>query len=214
MFDIRDLSNTALALIIIMVLASVVTVHALTVPGPKKLELKFDRVIQFYIDPNMTFSMFPGDIQVGVGDTFIVTCAIGNVKDMYAWEVYVRYDPVVLECLGASFSSDYVFSSKVTVSGALANYDNVDFPAGPLQRVDNVEGWVLAGDSLLGVDSPTFYGSGVLCQIKFKAISSGSTQLALLQDPSLDITSFILNFPLEHITSPSPYFTNVYVAFK
>jgi hypothetical protein len=214
MFDIRDFSNTALALIVIMVLASVVTVHALTVPGAKKVEFEFESVMQLTIDPTMTFSMLPEDVHVGVGDTFIVTFAIGNVKDMYAWQVFVRYDPAMLECLGASLSSDYVLSSKVTVSGALTSYDSAEFPPGPLQRVDNVEGWILAGDCLLGADQPTFYGSGGLCHIKFKAISSGSSRLALLQDITEDFVTFTLNFDLEHITSSSSYFSNVYAAPK
>jgi len=212
MVDIRDLSNTAIALIIVMLFASVLTVRALTIqsPEPEKFELK--GVTRMTIDPKMTYTMLPNEVHVKDGETFIETFFIQNVEDMYAWQVYVRYDPTVLECLGVSLSSDYLLSSKVTVSGALTSYDSVDFPSGPLQKVDNSEGWVLAGDCLLGADQADFQGSGTLCQIHFKAISPGASPLVLSNDIKQTFQTYILNFDLTPITSSSPIFSDVFVA--
>jgi hypothetical protein len=209
--DIRDLSNTSIALIIIMLFASVFTVRALTVqsPQPEKFELK--GVTWMTVDPQMTFIMLPNEIHVKDGETFTVMFYIQNVEDMFAWQVYVLYDPTVLECLGVSFSVDYLLASKVTVSGALTSYDSVNFPSGPLQRVDNSEGWVLAGDCLLGADQEDFHGSGTLCQIHFKAISLGASPLVLSNDLKQTFQTYILNYDLKPITSSSPVFSNVLV---
>jgi hypothetical protein len=211
MVDIRDLSNTSIALIIIMLLASVVTVRALTVqtPQPEKFELR--GVTRMTVDPKMTFTMLPNEVHVKDGETFIVTFSIQNVEDMFGWQVYVLYDPTVLECLGVSLSFDYLLSSKVTVSGALTSYDSADFPSGPLQRVDNSEGWVLAGDCLLGADQEDFHGSGTLCQIHFKAISLGASPLVLSNDLGQTFQTYILNYDLTAITSSLPIFSNVFV---
>lgn len=211
MVGIRDLSNTSIALIIIMLLASAVTVRALTVQTPQPEKFEFKKVTWMTVDPDMTFAMLPNEVRVKNGETFIVTFSIQNVKDMYGWQVFVLYDPAVLECLGVSLSSDYVLSSKVTVSGALTSYDSADFPSGPLQRVVNSEGWVLAGDCLLGADQATFYGSGTLCQIHFKAISPGASPIVLSNDLRQVFQTYILNYDLTPITSSSPIFSNVFV---
>jgi hypothetical protein len=218
MFDIRDLSNGAIVLLLIIVFASVVTVHALTSPVARPLgtgepirQLPQDKL---YIDQNMAFHLLPQDVRVGVGDTFVVTVAVENATDMYAWQVYLTFDSKMLECLGVSLPSGYIFSSYVTVSGALANYNRTEFPNSPLQRVEvhNNEGWVLAGDSLLGASQPRFSGSGVLAQIEFQALSSGSTALALLHDLAHTFQTYILNFDLEAITTSSASYSDIQVA--
>jgi hypothetical protein len=211
MFDIRDLSNTAIVLIIIMVLASVVTVRALTSVSPTEPTFVFQRVDQLDIDPNMAFTMLPNTVNVGVGDTFVVTIDVANVTNMFGWQVYLCYDPAVLECLGASLTPDYVFSSSWTVSSALVKWESTEFQPGPVQRVRNDLGWVLAGDCLMGVSQPTFNGSGVLCQIKFKTVSSGSCALALLHDFDHDFQTYILTPELTAVTASSASYTNVTV---
>jgi hypothetical protein len=213
MFDIRDLSNAGIALVIIMALASVVTVRALTSPATKtEPEFVFKRVDQLDINPNMTFNMLPNDLSVAVGDTLDVIVSVENVADMYGWQVYLCYDSAVLECVGVSLPSNYVFSTSVTVSGALAKFNNEQFPQGPLQKVRNDAGWVLAGDCLLGASQPTFYGSGVLCQIEFKAVSSGPSALGLLHDFAHAFQTYVLNPQLRAITASSASYSNVYVA--
>lgn len=213
MSDIRDFSNTTIALLIIMVFASAVTVRALTIPASaKEPRFVFNRVDQLDTDPNMAFDMLPSEVRVNVSDTFVVTINVRNVTDMYGWQVYLCYDPAVLECVGVSLTPDYVFSSSVTVSSALAKFDSAEFPPGPIQRVRNDVGWVLAGDCLLGASQPTFYGSDVLCQIEFKAVSSGSSALGLLHDFAHAFQTYILTPDLRAITSPSTSYSSVYIA--
>lgn len=211
MFGVRDLSNTAIVLLFIVVFASAVTVRALTNPVTGPTQLTSKTVDELAIDPNMAFVMLPQDVRVEVGDTFVITVGVRNVTDMYAWQVYLHFDPTMLEAVGVSLPSNHVFSSSVTVSGALPDYDRKEFPKGPLQEVRNDRGWVLAGDSLLGASQPTFSGSGVLCQVEFKAISPGSTALALLHDFTHDFQTYNLNFDLKATTTSSAYYSNIYV---
>lgn len=211
MFNIRDFSNATIALLIIMALASAFTVRALTYPAAEPVEFKLRRVNQLDTDPNMSFEILTQDVRIGVGNTFGVTVAVRNVKEMYGWQLYLCYDPAVLECLEVSAPSNNVFSSSITVSGALAEYDNAEFAEGPLQMVRNDKGWVLAGDCLLGVSQPTFHGSGVLCQIEFKAVSSGASALALLHDLNHVFQTYILTSDLRAITASSASYSYVIV---
>jgi hypothetical protein len=195
-----------------MALASVVTVRALTSVSPTEPTFVFQRVDQLDIDPNMAFTMLPSNINVGVGDTFSVTINVVNVTDMFGWQVYLCYNPAMLECVGASLTPDYVFNSSWTVSSALVKWDSTEFQPGPIQKVRNDLGWVLAGDCLMGASQPTFSGSGALCQIEFKAISSGSSALALLHDLNHDFQTYILTPELTAITASSASYTSVTVA--
>jgi hypothetical protein len=159
----------------------------------------------------MAFDLVPQDVHVNIGDTFVVTAAVENATDMYGWQVYLVFDPTVLQCTDVSLPSNRVFSNSVTVSNALTAYDDMEFQAGPLRRIQNGEGWVLAGDCLLGADQPTFYGSGVLCQIEFKAISPGSTTLALLHDTAHTFQTYSLDSNIQAITSSSPFYSSIQV---
>lgn len=214
MFDVRDLSNTTIVLLIIMVFASAITVRAMVNPVPIPStypQSMFKTGDELAVDPNMAFYLLPQDVRVEVGNTFVVTVAVGNAVDMFGWQAYLRFDPTMLEALRVSLYPNNVFSSSITVSGAMANYDRAEFPEGPLQKVQNDRGWVLAGDCLLGADQPTFDGSGVLCQVEFKAISPGSTALGLLHDSADDFQTFNVNFDLKAITASSTSYSNIYV---
>lgn len=213
MFDVRDFSNMAIALIIVMVLASAVTVRALMSPAAELTSSPSTsaRVDELKVDPNMAFDLVPQDVHVNIGDTFVVTAAVENATDMYGWQVYVVFDPMVLQCTGVFLPSNRVFSSSVTVSSALTAYDDMEFQVGPLRHIQNGEGWVLAGDCLLGASQPTFYGSGVLCQIEFKAISPGSTTLALLHDTAHTFQTYSLDPNIQAVTSSSPFYSNIQV---
>jgi hypothetical protein len=214
MVNIRDFSNTTIALIVIVVLASAFAVRAVTTSVPVQQSFGFTplRVLQLQVDPNMAFSLVPQNGIVGVGDSFAVTAAIENVTDMYGWQVYVCFNETVLECTGVSLPSDNVFSNEVTVCGGLTAYKATGFPQGPLQKIQNDEGWVLAGDCLLGQGQPMFNGSGVLCQIEFTAVSPGLTTLALLHDYVHTFQSYIVTSNLTAVTSPSASYASINVS--
>jgi hypothetical protein len=162
-------------------------------------------------NPDMTFDLRPQNLSVAVGDTFEVTVAVENVTDMYAWQAYLCFNHTVVECTGVSLPSEFGFSNKVTVSDVMKDYNATEFPHGPLQRVRNDLGWVLAGDCLFGSNQTAFNGSCVLCQIGFKAVSSGSTALELLHDSAHTFQTYVVTPSLTDITSESASYSYVYV---
>lgn len=149
------------------------------------------------VDPFTTFTVLPREVAAKVGDTFFVEVSVANVSDMYAWQVHLFFDNAILECVDVSLPHDYVFSYAYTVGDALIDYNSTEFE-NPLQlKIRNDEGWILVGDCLLGSDQPNFNGSGSLCKIEFKAISSGSSTLMLSIDPTSFGTYYV---------SPAPSF--------
>jgi hypothetical protein len=209
-------------LLFIIVFASAATARGMltvlcTPPTPITEPTQFPQENSLPMNPNMTFNLFPENVSLEVGDLFVITVAVTNSTDMYGWQVYLRFDPTILECIGTSLPSNQVFSSKATVCGTLAEYNRTEFPQGhPLTCIRNDEGWVMAGDCLIGAKQQEFNGSGVLCQIEFKAISSGATCLALFHDGQT--FTFGLYFSayaysdLKWVTTTSASYSYVYVA--
>jgi hypothetical protein len=237
MLRICYFSSATIALLIAVVIVSALTVHAITfststpelavrvstlalpvkastpaLPVAAATPERTWTVHQFDIDPNMTFDLLPQNVSAAVGATFEITVAVENVTDMSGWQVYMCFDSAVLECTGVSLPSNCVFSGSVTVSGALADYDATEFPQGLLRRIRNDEGWVLAGDCLMGMSQPSFNGSGVLCRVEFKAISPGSTTLALLHDSAHTFQTYTITSGSALMTAPSASCSNIVVS--
>jgi hypothetical protein len=148
------------------------------------------------------FFIVPPDIVVHVGDTFAVRVLAVNVTDMFGWQISLRFDPALVECLNVSVPDQHVFVAGYPVSRLLMDFNSTEFPERPLQVIDNANGSVLAGDSLLnGV--PTFNGSGVLCQVSFKALSSGVSSLELVVYDELGIARTVFLNPEIEATVPT-----------
>jgi hypothetical protein len=126
-----------------------------------------------------TFMVLPQEVVVNVNDTFFVSVFAENVQNMYGWQIKLCFDPTIVECVNVSVPAQQVFSDKYPVSQALIDYNSTEFTKRPLQSIKNDEGYVLAGDCLLGQNQTMFNGSGFLCQVTFKAVSSGSSNLTL-----------------------------------
>lgn len=154
---------------------------------------------------NGTFIVLIQEANVNVGDTFLVSMFAENVSDMYAWQVILFFDPTIAECLNASVPNQNVFSDRISVSRALMDFNSTEFPNGPLQSVQNEDGYMLTGDCLLGVGQQTFSGSGFLCEATFKALSSGSSNLAFSRAGNQPFNTFYLDEELNKIV---PSFSN------
>lgn len=171
-----------------------------------EVALILSSVSEVTVTPNMT--VLPQEVFVNVNDTFVINVTVKNVEDMYAWQVHLYFNSTILECVNVSLPLDHVFSYAYPVGAALVEYNSTEF-TNPLQKIKNEEGWVLTGDSLIGIDQKTFNGSGILCQIGFKAVSSGSSALTLSLN-STNFGTYILNSDLEVVT-PSAFNGRVFV---
>ena len=131
------------------------------------------------VNPNVTFTVLPQEVATKISDVFIIEVGVANATEMYSWQVCLFFDNTILECINVSLPHDYVFSYTYTVSDALMDYNSTEFKNPLLHKIKNNEGEVLIGACLLGKNQTNFNGSGGLCQIKFKAISLGSSSLTL-----------------------------------
>jgi len=153
-------------------------------------------------DASLTFTVLPGEVATKVGDTFIIQVSVANATDMYTWQVHLFFDNTILECINVSLPHDYVFSYAYTVGDALMDYNSTEFNNPLQQNIENDKGYLLIGDCLLGANQPNFNGSGGLCQIEFKAISSGSSNLTLSIDPTRFGTWYLGPAPLYEVATP------------
>lgn len=139
------------------------------------------------------FYVIPQGTIVNVNNTFSVLIFAANVTDLYGWQIRLSFDPKVVECVNVSLPEQNVFSFGYPVSQALVDYNSTEFTKRPLQYIDNKQGYVLAGDCLIGSNQTTFYGSGFLCKITFKAISSGYSKLTLIISDTNGLQTFCIH---------------------
>jgi len=163
---------------------------------PLPMHITESSVAEVATTQNTIMYLLPQENIVKTGEIFAINVAVENAMDVYAWQIHLDFDPTVLECVNVALPPYYVFSYAITVGFALVEYNSTEFE-NPLQRIVNNEGWVLTGDSLIGTNQTTLNGSGILCQIEFKAISAGSSSLKLLTNSSLG--TYVLNSNLKII---------------
>jgi len=157
-----------------------------------------------------TFCINPQEVVVNVSDTFSVRVLALYVEDMYGWEFSLLFDPSVVECINVSVFDRHVFSEMYTVSEALIDYDPIQFTTIPMYRIWNEEGRVMAGECLIGQNQSMFTGSGYLCQIDFKAISSGYSKLEFYLYDRHGSHTFLLDSQIEG-TTPTVYNSRIIV---
>ncbi len=206
--NFREINRRGIILLLVLAFAAFSAVRCLTTPVRASDAPSVPTKDELVIDPSVSFSLPVQEVDVKVGETFVINIAVGNARDMYAWQVYMQFDPAKIECVKVSYTRNYVLSPYVTVSGSLGSTDT-GFIGGPLQCIRNDEGWVLAGDAQLGANQPTFSGSGTLCQMEFRAISSGSSAIALLHDTANLFQTYILDPNIEARTASAVPFLNV-----
>jgi len=113
------------------------------------------------------------------GTRFNITLWVGNVNDLYGYQVKLTFSPAILETLRVIFPPDNVFAGKSPM---------------PLIFIDNTAGYALLGQQLLG-DKPRFNGTGKLGIIEFQVKGIGVSALVIHEDTTL------LDFDL----NPIPY---------
>jgi hypothetical protein len=143
-----------------------VTVYAMPVPGEEYTANNFatEMVIVFEVPTGTYIYIDPLEMKVVPGDSFTVTLKVANVVDLYTWQVRLLFDPTILECTGAWYPDDHVFSGKVTA------------PAEPV--IDNTAGSILFGNGLVGYVPGVNVTVGSLMQVSFNAKSVGISPLS------------------------------------
>jgi len=127
------------------------------------------------------------DTTLTTGKEFTVDITVNDVNDLFNWQIMLSFNPKVLQCTGASYPDDNVFTGKTAI------------PVTP--TIDNTKGSVAYGHSLSGTESVSIQ-SGKLCNIKFKVVGSddsGLTRSALTFSSPYGGDTFLLDSDLNPI---------------
>jgi PKD repeat protein len=120
---------------------------------------------------------------ITIGSIITINASVIDIVDLYTWQIKVFFNPKVLNCTKAWLPLDHVFAGKTIV------------PVSP--QIDNEKGYVLYGASLMGGVSG-YNGSGTLCQIEFKVVGTGLSQINFSRPYGED--TFLLNSGLDYIS--------------
>jgi len=132
------------------------------------------------------------DPSIPVDATFKINVTIQDVVDLYSWQVRLDFNSSTLECLDAWIPDNHIFAGLPIL------------PVTPV--IDNDEGYLMIGLSLMGVQSVS--GSGILFCAEFKVRQVGESYLNFSM---LGIDTFLLDINLEDISFEvhNGYFSNL-----
>jgi len=95
--------------------------------------------------------------QKGVGDTFVVNITVADVTDLSVWQIYLTWDPSLLDFVSYELPPDNVFAGQTVINASEVG-----------------TGYVVC-DAALGPGMNSFNGTGTLCQITLKITQPVST---------------------------------------
>jgi hypothetical protein len=149
--------------------------------------------IRVQANPTILYVAPPSIIDQSItpGSMILINASVVDVANLYVWQIKIYFDPTLLNCTGAWYPSDHVFSGKPMV------------PVSPV--INNGVGYVVHGASLIG--DASFTGNGTLCQVEFEVLSTGSCDL---EYGPYGPDSFLLDDTLAEIpaTTVDGYFDN------
>ena len=147
---------------------------------------------------NPTLSITPTDSTIRVSDIYTINLHIDDIKNFYANELIIRYDPEIIEVLDAD-----PFSPGVQIlHGDFFTPDTVI-----RNSVDNISGTIRYVTSLQD-NKPGISGTGTLAQIVVRGLVSGTSPLTFEQIILSDPQSAAIEQDHEHgaiHVQPQPY---------
>jgi hypothetical protein len=103
-------------------------------------------------------------------ESFSVNVTVADVADLYAWQLNLTFNPVILEAVSVS-EGPFVQLFGTTMMSATT--------------LNNTAGYVFAACALLDTTAPGASGSGVLATVSFKALASGTCSLHFSSETGL-----------------------------
>ena len=139
----------------------------------------------------------PASTSSSVGQSFTLNTSITNVTSLNAWQLYLLFNPAILNCTGISIPSDSIFAPYV-----------IDIF---MTIFNNTAGYIRAFCGLNGTMGAS--GSGTLCQIGFTCKTPGTAILSIadkmqapmgsyLQDPNYNLIPFDTVDGVIEVSSP------------
>jgi hypothetical protein len=112
-----------------------------------------------------TISILPASSSVAVGQTFSLTVQVTGAADLYGYQFDIGFDPTKL------------LATSVTEGPFLLGAGPTLFTPG---LINNVGGSINGNSDLLNGAIPGANGNGTLLTVSFKALSTGTSNLSLL----------------------------------
>lgn len=109
----------------------------------------------------------------------IVNVTVSNVTDLYSWQIKVYFDEEILQFENETGANIPVLGNLVVDKDNIFWNKRIFKPSAVVKSDNNtgkIRRYVLFGAMLLG-DVPGVNGSGVLCQLNFTGVSTGSSYL-------------------------------------
>jgi hypothetical protein len=115
----------------------------------------------------------------------LVNITVENVENLFAWQIKLHFNPKILNISEQEvfYPENHVFSNKKFI----------EVPP----KISQEGSYIKFGASLLGEES--FTGSGILCRMKFTAISTGLSQLNFSTPIGIEKGTFLLDSDLNII---------------
>jgi len=157
-------------------------------------------LLSFPVIMNSTFAdatvmrVEPANIEdIAVGQSFTVNLTVANVPALFTWQIMLLYNSTMLNCTGAVYPTE---------GGIFTGHTIIPVSA----VIDNNAGSVTFGASLSGLDIVS--GSGMMCQITFKVIATGTSGLDFSSPYGTD--TFLLDGDLNVVVSSTEngFFSN------
>jgi len=116
-------------------------------------------------------------------EPFTVSVNVTDVTDLWAWNLAVFYDPLVVNFSAAWLPTGHVFDGQAI--------SPVDPDTG---TVSGFGDYVTYGCTLQGTE-PGFDGSGILCKLNFTAVANGVTTLniSIPANPPVPFETLLIN---------------------
>lgn len=113
---------------------------------------------------NTILSIEPQQIYMYTLEPLTINVTISNVTNLSAWQLKISFNPSILKCLNVSVPEQNIFQNRETTGLSV--------------KIDNSAGYVMAFNGLW--EAGGVNGSGIVCQITFKALDAGISSIVFV----------------------------------
>lgn len=149
----------------------------------------------------------PSNITAGVGTNVTVRFVISNASEVFAWQLYVRWDSSVLKFVTLA-SGDFLNKDEEVEIAQIPD-ENVDIQMSlskvevnmgtfRVYRLYEDKSRMLIGETRVG-NRPGVSGNGTLCSVVFQVLSPGSTTIDIAT--KTDFSSYVIDSFIRELPS-------------
>jgi len=156
---------------------------------------------------NATIKASPFNITATVGTNVTIRFTISDATDVYAWQLYVRWNPSVLKFVTLT-SGDFLNKYEdVEITQIPDEYVDIQISLSKVETDKGAmrvyrhyidESKMLIGETRLG-PHPGISGNGTLCSVVFQVIGQGSTALDIAT--ASNFSSYLLDSYIRELPS-------------